>query len=108
MFLGTEHFFKQIDRLETKSRILQMVINPTYKKVCTDTTSFAETVYIKYDETKMGQVLTGICILKAIDPVSCKQTSGDCGTQYRTGVYYTSEDQLPVIERSLTNSKRIS
>ena len=53
-FWGTEHFFKQIDGvLETKVGFANgHTENPTYKEVCTDTTGFAETVYIKYDETK--------------------------------------------------------
>src|SRR5574344_2741219 len=100
-FWGTEHFFKQIDGvLETKVGFANgHTENPTYKEVCTDTTGFAETVYIKYDETKISLEFLLNMYFKAIDPVSVNKQGGDCGTQYRTGVYYTSEDQLPVIEK---------
>nr|MBP9985716.1 peptide-methionine (S)-S-oxide reductase MsrA [Prevotella sp.] len=100
-FWGTEHFFKQIDGvLETKVGFANgHTENPTYKEVCTDTTGFAETVYIKYDETKISLEFLLNMYFKAIDPISLNKQGGDCGTQYRTGVYYTSEDQLPVIEK---------
>lgn len=100
-FWGTEHFFKQIDGvLETKVGFANgHTENPTYKEVCTDTTGFAETVYIKYDETKISLEFLLNMYFKAIDPVSVNKQGGDRGTQYRTGVYYTSEDQLPVIEK---------
>ena len=35
---------------------------------------------------------------KAIDPVSVNQQGHDVGSQYRTGIYYTDEADLPVIE----------
>ena len=33
----------------------------------------------------------------AIDPLSVNQQGNDKGIQYRTGIYYTDEDQLPEI-----------
>ena len=35
---------------------------------------------------------------KAIDPTSLNRQGHDEGTRYRTGVYYVSNDQLPIIE----------
>jgi peptide methionine sulfoxide reductase msrA/msrB len=37
---------------------------------------------------------------KAIDPVSVNQQGHDKGTQYRTGIYYTNEEDLQVIKES--------
>ena len=34
---------------------------------------------------------------KAIDPTSLNKQGEDEGTRYRTGIYYTSEEDLPVI-----------
>ena len=100
-FWGTEHFFKQIDGvLETEVGFANgHTQDPTYKEVCTDTTGFAETVHIKYDEEKIDLEFLLNMYFKAIDPISVNKQGGDCGTQYRTGVYYTSADQLPVIEK---------
>ena len=107
-FWGTEHFFKQIDGvLETKVGFANGHIqNPTYKEVCTDTTGFAETVYIKYDEKKISLEFLLNMFFKAIDPTSVNKQGGDRGTQYRTGVYYTSEDQLPVIEKVFNQQQK--
>ena len=33
-----------------------------------------------------------------IDPLSVNRQGGDCGIQYRTGIYYTDPEQLPEIE----------
>ena len=36
---------------------------------------------------------------KAIDPVSLNKQGHDEGTRYRTGVYYITDDQLPIINK---------
>jgi peptide-methionine (S)-S-oxide reductase len=75
--------------------------NPTYQQVCTNTTGFAETVYIKYDENEI--TLTKILddFWKVIDPTLLNRQGGDIGTQYRTGIYYVDEDDLIIINESL-------
>lgn len=78
-------------------------VNPTYEQVCTNKTGFAEAVYIKYDENEISleQVLEKFW--KVIDPTSLNKQGGDIGTQYRTGIYYTGEGDLKVIDESLKN-----
>jgi methionine-S-sulfoxide reductase len=36
---------------------------------------------------------------KAIEPTSVNRQGHDEGTRYRTGVYYTDEEQLPIIRK---------
>ena len=36
---------------------------------------------------------------KAIDPTSLNKQGHDEGTRYRTGIYYTSAEDLPIIEK---------
>ena len=100
-FWGTEHFFKQIDGVsETEVGFANGHTEyPTYKEVCTDTTGFAETVHVKYDEKKVDLEFLLNMYFKAIDPTSINRQGGDRGTQYRTGVFYTSTDQVPVINQ---------
>lgn len=71
---------------------------PSYQEVCKDS-GHAETVRIVYDEN-------GICLEKlldmyflVIDPVSVNQQGGDRGIQYRTGIFYTDEEQIPIIKK---------
>ena len=100
-FWGTEHFFKQIDGvIETEVGFANGITeNPTYKEVYTDTTQHAETVHIVYDPEKVDLEFLLNMFFKAIDPTSLNKQGEDEGTRYRTGIYYTSEDQLPIINK---------
>lgn len=77
--------------------------NPTYEQVCTNTTGYAETVYIKYDENEitLNKILEDFW--KVIDPTLLNRQGGDIGTQYRTGIYYVDENDLSIINESLKN-----
>lgn len=75
--------------------------NPTYEQVCTNTTGYAETVYIKYAESEitLNKILEDFW--RVIDPTLLNRQGGDAGTQYRTGIYYVDKDDLNIIEESL-------
>ena len=70
---------------------------PSYQDVCADS-GHAETLRIDYDEDVIS--LTGLLnyYFMVIDPLSVNRQGGDSGIQYRTGIYYTDEMQLPEIE----------
>lgn len=99
-FWGTEHYFKQIEGVvETEVGYANGITeNPTYEEVCTDKTRFAETVHVVYDPEKVGLRFLLQMYFKAIDPLSVNQQGHDKGSQYRTGIYYTDKDDMPVIE----------
>lgn len=99
-FWGTEHFFKQIAGVvETETGFANGHTEaPTYEQVYTDTTGYAETVRIKYDPTKVSLAFLIRMFFTAIDPLSINKQGHDEGTRYRTGIYYTDRDDLPVIE----------
>ena len=100
-FWGTEHYFKQIEGVaETEVGYANGIIaNPTYEQVCTDQTRFAETVHVCYHPDTVSLEFLLRMYFKAIDPVSVNQQGHDKGTQYRTGIYYTNSEDLPVIEK---------
>ena len=77
--------------------------NPTYEQVCTNTTGYTETVYIKYNDNiiTLNKILEDFW--KVIDPTSLNKQGGDRGTQYRTGIYYVDEGDLTTIKNSLEN-----
>lgn len=75
--------------------------NPTYEQVCTGTTGHAETVYVRYDPTKVSLDFLLNLYFDAIDPTALNRQGNDRGTQYRTGIYYTEEADLPVIQASI-------
>lgn len=78
-------------------------LNPTYEQVCTNTTGYAETVFIKYDENKISLERILELFWKVIDPTSLNKQGGDRGTQYRTGIYFIDENDKIVINKSVQN-----
>lgn len=99
-FWGTEHLMSLVPGVVSTEvgYANSQVPNPSYEMVCTGRTGAAEAVKVTYDGTRIG--LSDILFLyfRSIDPVSVNRQGDDCGTQYRTGIYYTSQSDLPVIE----------
>jgi peptide methionine sulfoxide reductase msrA/msrB len=70
---------------------------PTYEDVCSNS-GHAETVKVVYDEAIIPlSKLLGFYFM-VIDPLSVNRQGNDRGIQYRTGVYYTNDNQLSEIE----------
>ena len=99
-FWGVEHFFKGVDGVAEAmpGYANGNTENPTYKEVYTDTTGYAETVKVEYDEQHVSLAFLTRMFFAAIDPLSLNKQGEDEGTRYRTGVYYLSEEQKAVIE----------
>ena len=100
-FWGTEHYFKQIEGVvETSVGFANgHTANPTYKEVYTDTTGYAETVRVKYIPQVVSLEFLLQMFFKAIDPTSLNKQGHDEGTRYRTGIYYTNDEDLPIINK---------
>lgn len=100
-FWGAEHFLKQISGVTYTAVGFANgnVPDPTYKLVYTDTTGYAETVHVKYDTAVVSLKFLLHLFFKAIDPTSVNKQGEDEGTRYRTGIYYTDEADLPVIQQ---------
>ena len=99
-FWGTEHYFKMVNGVvETQVGYANgHTENPTYQDVCTDKTGFAETVRVVYDHEVISLEFLTEMYFKAIDPTSVNQQGHDKGTQYRTGIYYTDEEDVPTLQ----------
>ena len=70
---------------------------PSYRDVC-NSSGHAETVKIEYDPEVISLTeLLGYYFM-VVDPLSVNKQGNDCGIQYRTGIYYTDENQLPEIK----------
>ena len=70
---------------------------PSYEEVCRNS-GHAETLRIDYDESAVSLTELLNDYFLVIDPLSVNRQGHDCGIQYRTGIYYTEESQLPEIE----------
>ncbi len=71
---------------------------PSYQDVCRSS-GHAETVRVVYDESVLSLEKLLEYYFMVIDPVSVNRQGNDAGVQYRTGIYYTDEAQLPAIRR---------
>ncbi|MBQ6190307.1 MAG: peptide-methionine (S)-S-oxide reductase MsrA [Bacteroidaceae bacterium] len=109
-FWGVEHFMKQIAGvMDTDTGFAngrEDLVEPTYEEVYTDTTGFAETVRVRFDEKRVGLRFLTRMFFHAIDPTSLNKQGEDEGTRYRTGVYYTSEEDLPILREVFEEVKR--
>ena len=108
-FWGTEHYFKQIEGVAITEVGFANghTENPTYKEVYTDQTGFAETVFVRFYPDVVSLEFLLQMFFKAIDPTSLNKQGHDEGTRYRTGVYYTDPEVLPVIEKVFAEEQKL-
>ena len=66
---------------------------PSYQDVCRSS-GHVETVRVTYDENRISLSELLRFYFMVIDPVSVNKQGNDRGIQYRTGIYYTTEDQF--------------
>ena len=98
-FWGTEHYFKQIRGvLSTQTGYANgNTNNPSYEQVYTDATGYAECVHIVYNPEVITLRLLLNLFFRSIDPTSLNRQGEDCGTRYRTGIYFTDQADITTI-----------
>ena len=100
-FWGMEEILRKIPGvLETKVGYTGGTVpNPNYRLVCTGITGHAEAVKIDFDPTKITyEELLGY-FFRMHDPTTLNQQHNDIGTQYRSAIFYTTDDQKAVALR---------
>jgi len=75
--------------------------NPTYEEVCRHDTGHAETVRVIYDSDQVSLTFLLDLFYDIIDPTSVNRQGNDVGTQYRSGIYYTDQEDKGIIEGSI-------
>ena len=74
--------------------------NPTYKQVASGQTTHLEAVQIHFDPEKISYADILEVFWRNINPTDNGGQFVDRGNQYRTGIFYTSEEQKKIAEKS--------
>ena len=76
-----------------------MIVKPSYEQVGTGRTGHAESVEVTYDPAQVsyGQLLA-VFFSVAHDPTQKDRQGPDVGTQYRSAIFYVSDEQKRVAE----------
>jgi peptide-methionine (S)-S-oxide reductase len=79
--------------------------NPFYEAVCSGTTGHAEVVAVTFDETVVpGDVILDMFFVSH-DPTTLNRQGYDVGTQYRSVMYYTDQEQKQAFEAAIERAQ---
>jgi peptide-methionine (S)-S-oxide reductase len=76
------------------------VKNPTYRQVCTGTTGHAEAIQITYDPKEIPYEDLLAVFWHSHDPTTKDRQGNDVGTQYRSVIFYHSDEQKQLAEKN--------
>ena len=80
--------------------------NPTYDDVCSGKTGHVEVVQVDYNPQIIGFKQLLDIFWKSHDPTTLNRQGGDTGTQYRSAVFYHSDKQRVIAEKSKKKADR--
>ena len=96
-FWGLEEYFSRVSGvLQTSVGYANGQVETTNYQLIKET-DHAETVQVVYDEKVVSLREILLYYFRVIDPLSVNQQGNDRGRQYRTGIYYLEEVDLPTI-----------
>ncbi|WP_281628155.1 peptide-methionine (S)-S-oxide reductase MsrA [Traorella massiliensis] len=80
--------------------------NPSYENVKSQQSGHAETVKVVYDEQVLSLEKILRKFLLVIDPTSLNKQGEDEGSSYRSGIYYTDENDLDIIVQVIQDEQK--
>lgn len=82
--------------------------HPTYREVCEGDTGHAEVVQLRFDPAVVSVESILEVFFNIHDPTTLNRQGNDAGTQYRSGIYFSTPEQEKVAKdliRELTNAQ---
>jgi len=101
-FWGAERKFWQLDGVYTTAvgYAAGPTPNPSYREVCSGMTGHAEVVLVVFDPAKIKYDDLLKVFWENHDPTQGMRQGNDVGTQYRSGIYYYTDEQRGAAEAS--------
>jgi peptide-methionine (S)-S-oxide reductase len=101
-FWGAERLFWQLPGVIVTAVGYQggSTPNPTYEETCTGMTGHTEAVKVVYDPTRVSLDTLLKTFWEEHDPTQGMRQGNDVGTQYRSAIYTTTDEQAATVETS--------
>lgn len=103
-FWGVEKWFrKEFPSLKSTSvgYLGGTAADPSYKQVCTGNTGHAEVLQVEYDPADVNFEDLVWYFFRLHDPTTSNRQGNDRGTQYRSAIFYHTEEQKQVAQKVL-------
>jgi peptide-methionine (S)-S-oxide reductase len=108
-FWGVEAAYRQIEGVVSTSVgfLGGTLENPTYKDVCSGTTGHAEVVRVEFDPARVSYEELLNVFWSSHDPTTLNRQGPDVGEQYRSAIFYLSEERREKAEKSKQEAQKL-
>ena len=107
-FWCVEAVFEQINGVQSavSGYMGGHIKNPSYREVCTGRTGHAEVVQVHFDASQVSLETILEVFFATHNPTTLNRQGADVGTQYRSAIFYESEEQKVIAEKAIQDAQR--
>lgn len=81
------------------------IVDPTYEQVSSGNTGHAECLKVEFDPSVIKFIDLLTVFFATHDPTTLNRQGNDVGTQYRSGIFYTTPEQKGLAEKYIAELK---